>query len=150
MLSVCTIYKNFCMIFIASAVMYHGLILFKLQKISKFEDATSTSNENKIGDQLVLLIYVIIFTIFNIYYFISYVFLSYIKAFFATYYYTYIYSASNFTDAVSKCVWHTAIRKCAIVFTLLMNLVVFVLRRFTNDGRGEQRATALEIRSGIR
>lgn len=77
------------MIFIASAVMYHGLILFKLQKISKFEDTTSTSNENKIGDQLVLLIYVIIFTIFNIYYFISYVFLSYIKAFFATYYYTY-------------------------------------------------------------
>ena len=35
----------------------------------------------------------------------------------------YLYSASNFTDAVSKCVWHTAIRKCAIVFTRLMNLV---------------------------
>ena len=71
------------MIFIALAMLYYGLILFKLRKFSKKNKIGSTkkdSNEDMEElsdsiikwDRLMLVIYVIIFILFNAYYFIKY------------------------------------------------------------------------------
>ena len=69
------------MIFLAMAMVYHGIILFKLQIIKKVNDAEIASNENgtKLSnliiktDRLMLIGYIILFVIFNGCYFIKYV-----------------------------------------------------------------------------
>ena len=70
------------MTFIAMAMMYYGLILFNLRKITKKirtvegkksnEDAEELSNKIIKFDRLILIIYMIIFILFNVYYFIKY------------------------------------------------------------------------------
>ena len=63
------------------AMVYHGIILFKLQMIKKVNDAEIASNENGANlsnsiikwDRLMLIGYIILFVIFNGCYFIKYV-----------------------------------------------------------------------------
>ena len=74
-------YIVFCMILIASALMYYGLILFKLRKILKISDAAKAGNEKNVQqmtnsiikmDRLMVVAYMIILLLFNVCYFISY------------------------------------------------------------------------------
>ena len=77
-----TTYILFCMILIALAMIYYGLILFNLRKILKINVAEKgATNEKDVQqmtnsvikfDRLMLVTYVIIFSLFNIVYFISY------------------------------------------------------------------------------
>ena len=76
-----TIYIIFCMIQIAMALVYYGLILFKLRKILKISDAAKAGNEKNVQqmtnsiikmDRLMVVAYIIIFFLFNVCYFISY------------------------------------------------------------------------------
>ena len=74
-----TIYILICMIFIAMAMAYYGMILFMLRKIKKVHDSKIgvIANEDKIsnsiikGDRLMIVLYVIAFIIFNLSYFIK-------------------------------------------------------------------------------
>ena len=70
-----------CMTFIALAMMYYGLILFKLRTILKIKDENWASKEHeKIQlsnsvikfDRFMLIIYVLLFFLFNVYYFLNY------------------------------------------------------------------------------
>ena len=70
-----------CMTFIALAMMYYGLILFKLRTILKIKDENWASKEHeKIHlsnsvikfDRFMLIIYVLLFFLFNVYYFLNY------------------------------------------------------------------------------
>ena len=76
-----TIYVLVCMIFIAMAMMYYGLILFSMRKVLKIEDAAENySNKKDIQvsnrvvkcDRFVFVSYVISFILFNSCYFMSY------------------------------------------------------------------------------
>ena len=75
-----TIYILVCMIFIAMAMFYYGLILFMLRKIFKIEDAEKAAMRNDIPlnniiikcDRGMLVLYVNIFIIFNVSYFMRY------------------------------------------------------------------------------
>ena len=66
------------MIFIAFAMLYYGLILFKLRRITKISDAKMDPMENDgqltdsviRSDHRMLVIYVAIFIFFNVCYFI--------------------------------------------------------------------------------
>ena len=68
------------MTFIASGMMYYGLLLFKLRKIVKIKDAKMANVESEVQtsnsviklDRLMLVFYVLTFIIFNIYYFMKY------------------------------------------------------------------------------
>ena len=69
------------MIFVQIAMDYYGLILLKLRPIVKIEDtemAAFPSNDVKLSnsvikiDRLMLAVYLIIFVIFNVFYFIIY------------------------------------------------------------------------------
>ena len=68
------------MVFIAMAIMYHGLILMILSRISKIGDAQMYLNgdENKLSNSIIrwdrsmFIIYVIIFALVNVAYFIHY------------------------------------------------------------------------------
>ena len=69
------------MTFIAMAMMYYGLILFNLRKITKkiqMTEKTSKGKDEELSniiikfDRLMLIIYIIIFILFNAYYFIKY------------------------------------------------------------------------------
>ena len=69
------------MTFIATAMLYYGLLLFKLRKILKIKDQKMVSSEgNEVQtsnsviklDRLMLVFYVLIFIIFNAYYFMKY------------------------------------------------------------------------------
>ena len=69
------------MTFMATGMMYYGLLLFKLRKILKTEDqkmASSVGNEVQTSnsviklDRLMLVFYVLTFIIFNAYYFMKY------------------------------------------------------------------------------
>ena len=71
-------YIVFCMILVASALMYYGLILFKLRKILKIGDVANEKHVQQMTnsvikmDHLMLVVYIIIFFLFNICYFIYY------------------------------------------------------------------------------
>ena len=75
-----TIYIMVCMIFISMAMFYYGLILFMLRKIFKIKDAEKAAMRNDIRlnnaiikcDRGMLVLYVIIFIIFNTSYFMKY------------------------------------------------------------------------------
>ena len=75
-----TIYILICMIFVAMAMMYYGLILLKLRlNVMKIGDTDSGQEGNKeltISiiklDISMLIVYVIIFIIFNVFYFSIY------------------------------------------------------------------------------
>ena len=76
-----SIYIMVCMTFIALALMYYGLILFKLRTIMKIKDENWASKEHeKIQlsnsvikfDRFMLIIYVLLFFLFNVYYFLNY------------------------------------------------------------------------------
>ena len=75
-----TIYILVCMIFIAMAMFYYGLILFTLRKILKIKDAEKAgmSNDNELNNTIIkcdrgmLVVYVIFFIIFNASYFMNY------------------------------------------------------------------------------
>ena len=77
-----TIYIWICMIFIALAMMYYGLILFKLRKIFKVEaeDDEKSLNRHAIKisnsiikvDRVMLIVYLILFILLNVCYFIIY------------------------------------------------------------------------------
>ena len=68
------------MIFIALAMMYYGLILFKLRNLKKIKDATLTSKANEYEnanliiryDRFILAIYIMSFFLFNAFYFSKY------------------------------------------------------------------------------
>ena len=69
------------MTFMATGMMYYGLLLFKLRKILKTEDQkmassvgyeVQTSNSVIKLDRLMLVFYVLTFIIFNAYYFMKY------------------------------------------------------------------------------
>ena len=68
------------MTFIASGMMYYGLLLFKLRKIVKIKDAKMANVESEVQtsnsviklDRLMLVFYVLTFIIFNVYYFMKY------------------------------------------------------------------------------
>ena len=69
------------MIFIEFAMVYYGLILYNLRSIKKIKDAVVASamtNEDQLSnsiirwDRLVLVIYIAIFILFNVYYFSKY------------------------------------------------------------------------------
>ena len=69
------------MTFMATGMMYYGLLLFKLRKILKTEDQkmassvgyeVQTSNSVIKLDRLMLVFYVLMFIIFNGYYFMKY------------------------------------------------------------------------------
>ena len=74
------IYILTCMVFIASALLYYGLILFSLRKILKIEDAGKASNKKDIQlsnfvvrcDRFIFVTYIISFILFNSCYFMSY------------------------------------------------------------------------------
>ena len=69
-----TTYIFVCMVFIAIAMLYYGLMIFKLQRFNKIEDekgAQQMSNSIIKLDRLMLVAYVMFFLIFNVYYFIS-------------------------------------------------------------------------------
>ena len=79
-LNALTSYIFVCMILIALALVYYGLILFKLRKILKIGDTSKAGNEKDVQqmtnsviklDRLMLVAYVIIFLFFNVWYFIS-------------------------------------------------------------------------------
>ena len=78
--SALTTYVLICMIFIAMAILYHGMILIILRRISKIGDAQMypNGNENELSnsiirwDQTMIIIYVIIFALVNVAYFIRY------------------------------------------------------------------------------
>ena len=81
-----TVYVLACMIFIASAMLYYGLILFNLRKILKIEDARKTFMEkndihltNSIirWDRFMLIFFLFIFKLFNACYFFLYFFQKY-------------------------------------------------------------------------
>ena len=74
-----TVYsKIYCMIFIAIAMTYYGLILFKLRKTSKEEEKVLVFNAKDVQlsdsiikcDRSMLFIFVTFFLIFNLCYFI--------------------------------------------------------------------------------
>ena len=75
-----TIYILTCMVFIASALMYYGLILFGMRKIMKIEDSRKLSSKKDIQlsnfvvkcDRLMFVTHVITFILFNTCYFITY------------------------------------------------------------------------------
>ena len=76
-----TIYILICMIFLAIAMLYHGVILFILRKIKKIEDTKMAQNDNEDVllsnsiiklDRLIFVMYGISFAIFNAYYFLKY------------------------------------------------------------------------------
>ena len=76
-----SIYIMVCMTFIALAMMYYGLILFKLRTLLKIKDENWASKEHeKIQlsnsvikfDRFMLIIYVLLFFLFNVYYFLNY------------------------------------------------------------------------------
>ena len=82
-----TIYILICMMFIVFAMMYYGLVLFKLRKILKIEDSTGVSSKmidiqmnNSIirWDHFMFSIFVIFFFLFNFCYFTKYVFTTYV------------------------------------------------------------------------
>ena len=69
------------MTLIALAMMYYGLILFNLRKILKIVDAAKAADEKDVQqmtnsvikfDRLMVVAYIIIFLLFNVCYFISY------------------------------------------------------------------------------
>ena len=74
-----TIYILICMIFIAMAMAYYGMILFMLRRIKNVHDSNIgvIPNEDKLsnsiikGDRLMIALYVIAFIIFNLSYFIK-------------------------------------------------------------------------------
>ena len=71
-------YIVFCMILVASALMYYGLILFKLRKILKIGDVANEKHVQQMTnsvikmDHLMLVVYIMIFFLFNVCYFIYY------------------------------------------------------------------------------
>ena len=75
-----TIYILVCMIFIAMAMFYYGLILFMLRKIFKIQDAEKAGMRHDVQlnnsiikfDRGMFVLYVIIFIIFNASYFMTY------------------------------------------------------------------------------
>ena len=78
-----TVYVLTCMIFIASAMLYYGLILFNLRKILKIENSGKTFMENNDihltnsiirWDRFMLIFFLFIFKLFNASYFILYFF----------------------------------------------------------------------------
>ena len=70
------------MVFLAMAMIYHGIILFILRKIKKIKDAVTAQNDSEDVlsnsiiklDRLILVIYVNIFAVFNACYFMKYYF----------------------------------------------------------------------------
>ena len=68
------------MVFMAFAMLYYGLILFKLRRFNKIEDEKMNSKENDINvsnkilkwDRVMLFFYCIAFGFYNVYYFIYY------------------------------------------------------------------------------
>ena len=75
-----TIYILICMIFIAMAMFYYGLILLMLRKFFKVEDAEKAGirNDDRLKNAIIkydhgmLVSYAIIFIIFNTIYFMRY------------------------------------------------------------------------------
>ena len=75
-----TMYISTCMIFIACAMLYYGIILFNLRKILKVADSANATNEKDIKlnnsiircDKIMLFFFLIIFFLFNAFYFIIY------------------------------------------------------------------------------
>ena len=76
-----TMYVSTCMIFIACAMLYYGIILFNLRKIPKVADSANTTNIEKDikldisiirSDRIMLFFFLIIFFLFNAFYFIIY------------------------------------------------------------------------------
>ena len=81
--SALTTYVLVCIIFISMAMVYHGLILFNLRKITKKiqidekrpsrkEKDEELSNRIIRLDRLMLIVYITIFILFNVYYFMKY------------------------------------------------------------------------------
>ena len=74
------IYILICMIFISMAMMFYGLILFKLRKTSEEEEAVMNFNTKDIllsdliikWDRIIFIIYLTIFILFNASYFVIY------------------------------------------------------------------------------
>ena len=77
-----TTYIFVCMSFMAMAMLYYGLILFKLRRCSKIEDNEMNyeENGNKVFntiiklDRIMLVTYCIVFVIYNAGYFMTYYF----------------------------------------------------------------------------
>ena len=74
------VYILICMVFMSFAMMYYGLILFKLRRTSKEESAVRPFNEKDAHfsdliikwDRIIFVIYLITFIFFNFSYFIIY------------------------------------------------------------------------------
>ena len=72
-----TSYIFSCMIAIALALVYYGLILYNMRKISKIDTKVNEKGAQQMSnsiiklDRLMLVAYVMFFLIFNVHYFIS-------------------------------------------------------------------------------
>ena len=79
--SALTTYVLVCIIFVSMALVYHGLILFNLRKITKkiqMEEKRSNREDEELSnkiiklDRLMLIVYITIFILFNVCYFMKY------------------------------------------------------------------------------
>ena len=74
------VYILVCMIFLQTAMDYYGLVLLKLRPIVKIEDTGMASPKHDVKlsnsvikiDRLMLAVYLIVFAMFNTFYFIYY------------------------------------------------------------------------------
>ena len=69
-----------CMLFMAMAMLHYGMIIFKLRRFNKIEDEKTNSKENDIKvsntiikwDRVMLILYCIVFGVYNAGYFMKY------------------------------------------------------------------------------
>ena len=73
-LNALTIYIISCMLFIASAMIQYGMLLYLSRLRMKSKVNTEKSEMDEKWDRRMLVIYVIIFTLFNLIYFTAYLF----------------------------------------------------------------------------